>query len=1270
MLLQRSRLTAATVERPRLAPPWSIALLGTMVLAVLVAIYPHEALIERVLAAPPGGITEAYLANLLRTDPTNPQLRVMLARNQLHAGLHERVATTLAPALAASDPQLRREALWLLWQSEEARYQRLPEDARERPALRRALRDKLGEIAAQAWNENILAEIARKAIEFGDTPLGLRLFDQLAAAGTGRTDFWYAEAAQAALGEGEYRAAAEFYLIAREKAATLAEQRRYFLAALRAMQSGDRGAEALEMAEREIIEAPELADDGATLELIVRLARAARRPDLADRYARRLLRLSLREQWQRAQLAQRGFDARPQRVALAGDEKAQGTTGTQSGGRAGAATPGGPQLPFDDKIYTLGYEAFLDNRKLEDAWQVAAAAVRQAPDHLVWRERLARVAEWSGRPQAGLDNWLYIARATNRDDAWQNVLRLAPGLFADEALRAALQYQLGRQPQDARLLRELAATYERLGDPQGGLRFLESALARSRQDWMLETMAELAERGGDEERALRYWQRFLADDDARLTPARAVRVATLLLLRGRPDDGLALLEKAQAGAGADDIAFWRLNAELARLVQNDRSAVGAYRRIVGHADAGAADYDALYQLLLDDYPREAAQVAAAAWRRFRQLPPLVQALTLHAAGERWTEMRQLDAEPDARQLAALRRRADFLQLSAQYRMQEGQPALARRDLETALQIAPDAPDVQLALLWLLIDSGDGGALRNALATWEGGWRDNPALHDALGAAYLALSLPDVALRRYYTPRLAEHRDDFLWLMNYADALEQNQDSDRAWRLRQQLLAQERQRTARREWLAVAPDAGAEGALQRIARARLSIVQRSGEHGFAVLRELLRLDRDGDRKLSPAARDIALGWLQERAEYAAERGWLWQQYARTVARPLWAEVSLALAANDRETAGQLLERHGERLPRYDRINVARLADDLRLAQSDAFDAQSAQPADDPLHLQLSDALLAHSDQIGGAFANRDVGSVGERERAARWHLALSPRLALDLALGSIARSNRDAAVIGSTPDESYRSARLAWRHADGETRLGVEQRKSFASYTPLLLEHGQRLDERLGLFGALGVQQAASESTALRVAGMKDIARIGLRYRPTQRDQIGLEHAWSRYAVQTGTRLGDGRVWQVEAAHALRIEPRDLEASAFWSSHRYDRRDGAFAASDAALQALLPAGSAPADVGGDFFLPDGFRYYGLRLSTDTRFEREYTRAWRPYASVAKTWHSSLGAGYDLAAGIAGNVFGADHLAFGWKLGKGGATSGGLVREIGLTYRLHY
>ena len=104
-----------------------------MVALALIVIYPHQALVRRILAAQPGEVTNAYLVNLLRTDPRNPGLRLFLARSQIAAHQYDQVARTVAPALASNDPAQRNEALWILWQSEEHRYVRLPENTPRSP---------------------------------------------------------------------------------------------------------------------------------------------------------------------------------------------------------------------------------------------------------------------------------------------------------------------------------------------------------------------------------------------------------------------------------------------------------------------------------------------------------------------------------------------------------------------------------------------------------------------------------------------------------------------------------------------------------------------------------------------------------------------------------------------------------------------------------------------------------------------------------------------------------------------------------------------------------------------------------------------------------------------------------------------------------------------------------------------------------------------------------------------------------------------------------
>jgi hypothetical protein len=1240
MLLQRSKLAAATVERPRLAPPWSIVLLGMLVLTVLVGIFPQRALVNRVLEAPQDEITEAYLVNLIRTDPENPRLSLLLARHQLSAGLLDRVAETLAPLADSTAADVRLEALWLGWRVEEQRYLRLPDDAPERGELRHQLRTRLKVLASYDWPEDMLIEIARRAIVFGDTSLGLRLLERLAVSNQGRSSFWYAEAARTALAGGEYRAAGQFFLIAAQRSANPVEQRRFFIDGMLALQSGDLVREALAEAEESLKRMPQLGESTQVLELLVRFARAIQRPDLADKYARKLLRLSLQQQWQREMLA-RQWNVHWQPV------------------NEGAS----PRLPFDDRIYTLGFEAFLDNRKLEDAWQVAAAAVRQAPDDLAWRERLARVSEWTGRPAVALTHWLHVAKVSGRDEAWQAVLRLAPGLFDDEALRPALEYRLQRQPGNAALVDELVATYERLGDPASAIRFLDGMYLRYRRSDLLARMAEIAERMGDDSRALLLWQRYMAD--AEPNAAQAMHIAVLQLTAGRVADALATLEGVDETSEAGT-AYWRLRGDLAARLGADDRAIAAYRNAIHGEEAEASEHVAPARLLLDEHPLEAARVSGEAWNRFRDTRLLMQALELYSAAARWPEAGRLLRSLSPDEAETLGENAAFLRYSAQYHLAVGLRGRGLADLDAAFRIGQGNPDLEQALLWLLIDAGEGQRLRALLALRERDWQPDSSMHDALAAAYLALSLPDVALRRYLTPHLASHRGDFLWLMNYADALEQNQDPDRAWRLRKQLFLDERMQIRRKAANEALPREMT--SLRRTAQARLRMLRSPGDPAYATLRELLRLDRTDAGTLSPAARDAALGWLLDAEQFDAARGWLWQQYASSTTRPLWGEMRLALERNDVAEAGRLLDDYAPLIPRSDRIEAARRVGDVRFAQSEGADAMEQTPADDTLHLQLSEALLAHSHYLRGSTWQSRIGKVDERNDSIRGHAAIAANLALEIDVGRIRRDNRDTTTIGVTPDENYQLGRLVWQHGEARTRFTFASRDSFDHYQTALLEHEREVDSRTTVRMSVGANQPANESTALRVAGMKDLATLGLTYRLTRQDRFSIERQYDQFQAQTGTELGTGHVWLAEYAHALRSEPRSLEASVFWSRHRYGRRNDV---RDPRLRPLLPAGTDQAtDIAPDFFIPDSFTYRGVRLSTDMNFEEDYTRAWRPYASIARTWHSSEGNGYDLAAGIAGSVFGADHLALGWRMSQGGTRSDGLVREFGLTYRLHF
>lgn len=296
--------------------------------------------------------------------------------------------------------------------------------------------------------------------------------------------------------------------------------------------------------------------------------------------------------------------------------------------------------------------------------------------------------------------------------------------------------------------------------------------------------------------------------------------------------------------------------------------------------------------------------------------------------------------------------------------------------------------------------------------------------------------------------------------------------------------------------------------------------------------------------------------------------------------------------------------------------------------------------------------------------------------------------LGLVVGRIGRGSLDEEAISGVPaTETYALGRLRWKHGDGETRVTAGRRKSFDGYSPLEILHEQELTRRLSFTAALGLRQPAPESAALRVAGMKDQLTLGAQYHVSRYDRIGAQWSRRNFDAQNGTRLGQGGEWELEYAHAIRTELRDFGASVFWSRFSFDARADligtpgfapytvllppaarAFALADPASLSAEDRQELDAAIRG--LLPTAFQLYGIRLSTNTRLQRDYTRAWRPFASIALTHNSTSGAGYGALLGMAGSVVGNDHFQIGWQIDKGGSANFNRTREFGLSYRLFF
>ena len=1207
--------------RLRLISPVTTAGLALLIAATLLVLYPQQELLERVLTARRDDpLTLQYLVNLNRVEPANAQTALLLAGVRLAQGRADEVLRLLAPLENYADAAVRRRALLL-------HADALPEGPRRAGFITPRM--------AEAWTRDELLQIAGYARGAKDPALRGAVYARLSA--VEHDPEWFAQTARAMLAEGDYRLSAQLWFAARTRAPTRDKAKQYFLEGLRTLQSGNLLTEAMSAADEQL---GDLANDEAAVLAVVHLALAAGRPDVAERWMRRVL-----------------WPAVPRDPAASAPSFSERLAAwLVSCAHAQDVAPGKPAAmrPYDERVYTFAYEVFLANGNVEDAFRVAQAAVAQRPDDLAWREKLAKVAEWSRRPAEALEQWLYLAQHGGREDAWQGVLRLAPGLGADETLFLATRHMVERKDARPEELRNFAALYERLGRPREGINWFAARYAATGQVLVLELAANLADRAGERDQAIAFNQQLIAllgPNEERLT-----RTATLLVLAGKFRAAHDLLNAYRSKVRPEAGEYWDLLGDLAWRLQEDESAIFAYRALSSRKEADPGEFDRLVTLLRDNLPEEAARVAEFGFQRFHTAGLLLAALEIYWGRKDLAAMKRLYAAIDAQDAKLFDRIAFFYSLRAQYRQAGGDILGARADLERAIAIAPENGDLRTALAWVMIDAKDNAALRKLLEEIARTGDGNAELWGLQAAGWTTLGEPRRALP--FRARLARAKpDDYLELMAYADTLEQAGHAGESARVRRQAWSVVR--------TAYAKESMRDDRQLRETIARLALTLAPADSALAVLRDMMRRDfapslAPDEANRSAAVRELVLSWAISTEQFSNAKAWLWLQYGRKLAAPGWAEVAVALGENDVEAAERLLADRTRDIPAGSRIEAARLTNQLRLAQTMAFEEQTRRPDDDGLHLQLADSLLAGANRLVGSALSSLRGVIRSQPRELQTQIWVSPRLRLALEWREATQSSIDTAVLANLPARD-RETRATLRQTldSGWMEAGIGERRAFAGQTSLRASLFTQWNRGLSTLLSAGRNERSLDSTALAAAGSKNELAARLLYAFAKREYFSGALRSARYQTQNGAHLGSGSAMEGELGHRLRIDYPDLTLRLTAANYRF----GADGNGDAQTAQLNPAGGVP---GAAFFIPQNSRIIGAGVGFGESIRDSYSRALRPYGSFSRTSSSLAGSGYNAFFGAGGSVFGTDQLSLYWNRARGGGSSGASILEYGLRY----
>lgn len=950
------------------------------------------------------------------------------------------------------------------------------------------------------------------------------------------------------------------------------------------------------------------------------------------------------------------------------------STATAAATRPASDAAAGQVAPKDPKVADLVFQSFVESGDLGSAEKIAQQQVQRDPRSVLWTKRLAQTAEWDRNPMLALNSWLDYAKLSNDPVGWANVLRIAPMLDDDDAYLQALVHQAQATPDDLKLVDNVVATYERLGRPDDGLAFLRSLPRGRNADAIDQRIGALAERAGHDEQALVAYRAVQARSPD--SADAALRTASVLYRKGDYRASFAALQSARKTAKDKDTDYWRNYAELAGLLQRDADANEAYRHLIAGGEATPEDLgDMTY--FFDPYPIDAGRVAELQYRRDQTPRALQNAIYYYTDAQALDRVAALLASLTADERKEALASPGVLGVRAEYYRLTDQPLKALDDLKHAVDLPGATSDLRAAYIWTLVDYGTDAELEATLKRWRGNEDRSAALWEPYAAAEMRLNRPVLALD-YLRRESATLSRDPLWLMTYADAQEMAGRPDLAWSIRHKVWQQMQQDEAALAKLHGAARAAMRGRSGQDAetladirgrRVTLSSDFETGDDSAAMLNDLLSGTQSSDnvkfarrtllgtvkglpgaapeagidaqqnnRVRDAVAKDVAIAWgLSHEGNPLAKR-WLAQQYAARLARPADSRLTIALAENDNAAMEQLLAQERSRLPLNDRIDAEVATDRQGRAEQLAFDGLDGAPAATDLHTRLTETALDWPQSIDATVTNYVEHPLDYVAQT----LAGSKKIADHYLVGvtevqNFQRSTDSSQLVNVPSVDRSLNFFLQRQTVDSAASVTIGRREALDSFTTLQLaaETGRNSALQFGVHA--GRNQVADEDQFLQIGGMKDNLIGDITWRATQRITMTGSIEGDRFYSQARNYIGSGLLESGEITYQIRTGYPDFAFRLVGEHGGYGASGGA----DTLISRLEPAALQPA-VAGDF-MPESYTQYGLYFGFGNDLLEQYTHAWRPFLDVGILHNSIQGWGPDISLGLAGSVFGGDHLA---------------------------
>lgn len=879
-------------------------------------------------------------------------------------------------------------------------------------------------------------------------------------------------------------------------------------------------------------------------------------------------------------------------------------------------------INYSRQEYLLAYNVFVMNGSVDLAFDVAAAAVSQRPSSIFWRKKLVDVALWSGHAEIALEQWMYLIKHNIEPDKYMaNALTLARQLSDYDAAATLIHRQLLKSPNDKQLILQYSQALQNQGFPEQALAFLQKKPQANTDVDYLQQLA-MIEKGLDKPSAqISYLQRLRQVDSKAIKPA--LQLAELLYSQG-DITGSYQVYKSIATLPGTKIAFWRSYAAISLLAGDNVSAINAFKQL---AKKEAIDSSSLLQMIrLEDSigQRQAAWVDAnAAWKRDKNpaLIPII--LSLSEQLSKWQDMSIFVKQIPVAEMDKLRQKPEYALLFINLKMHLGLTMQARRDWIWVFQRWPNLAIVQQAYVWFLIDNNDLKQLDYTLKRFQPVFRRHPDLWQAWSSGLTGLGDYHQALQ-VMLQHTKQIDSSYPLLMNMADMLLQNNQAFAAYYASQKafyLLRQDIKKTTHLTFTQ-----------------QLKLIELMQLFGPAPLTNSLVVDLSKRLFMNALVDDQVMAWALNQQSY---------DLANSIARvhalyrrrtPVWMTLTLALANNDRDAMLDVLLKSPKLLPYRDRVTAAARTGNTTLAEHYAYIGLKEHPNDHEMYKLFQETMLPRANRFsisGGEYTNANAQGPFTRTS---WRTFVTPSLSLTPYAGVWLPRTNNPELLAWSPKVNQIAGVVARKYIKrGWVEADIAERLSLETFLVGRLKWHRQMTSKTDATLSLGYHTIATETDALLLAATKNEVALSIQTIIDSHNIFDTALKLQQFNGQDNGLLSTGEVAKLHWQHKFYLQYPDWNMNVYntWANYKNANRP-----ISAKLQRLIPE-TVPTNSA--FFTPPSYKDVAVTIGVGQAYKTAYTHAWRAFAEAGVLYNFPFGLGQLIEGGIAGSVFGRDHLA---------------------------